>query len=319
MRRPHRRCATALWPLAALAVLASACARLEDGAFDAALEAERLRSGVELQVLELPSGPTEVLVRDGEGPAVVLVHGFNAEKDIWLAFVRELPDHWRVVVPDLPGHGGTAAPPADTALTGDWLARRLAEVVETLELDRHHLAGNSLGGLVAARYALAHPGRVQSLGLFNPAGVVSPERSDMERMVLAGDNPLIVRSGRDFDRLLDLVYVEQPVVPWPGRPALVRRMAARAPFLERLWDALWVEREDMRPLLGELRVPALVLWGREDRVLHVSAADVWASGICGARLEVLDGIGHSPMSEDPARSARLWLEFADDAEHATGD
>jgi pimeloyl-ACP methyl ester carboxylesterase len=305
--------------VALLPMLAGGCARIEDAAFNAGLEAERLRSGAEARTLQLDWGRLDYLERPGDGPTLLLVHGFGAEKDLWLAFVRELPEDYRVIIPDLPGHGEASMPPEEVRLTDAWYAAQLGEVVSRLQLPAHHVVGNSLGGLIALRHVLAQPDQVLSLALLAPAGMISPQPSAMELLLTGDENPLIVEDGNDFDRLLGLIYHDQPLVPWPARPALIRRLSDRSAFLARLWHDLWNYSSPIDEDLHEIRAPTLILWGRQDRVLDVSAAELFQQRIADARLVVFDAVGHSPMSEEPERTALVWLEFVADIDSQTND
>ncbi|MCX7080571.1 MAG: alpha/beta hydrolase, partial [Pseudomonas sp.] len=63
---------------------------------------------------------------------------------------------------------------------------------------------------------------------------------------------------------------------------------------------------------ADIQAPALLLWGRKDRLIHVSSAQVWAQGIAQLRVELWDDIGHMPMVERPAQTARLYHEFLEE-------
>ncbi len=306
------------WSLLAALVLLAACARVEDAALDAGIEADRARSGVDVHTVAAGDYDVHYLERAGDGPTLVLVHGFGAEKDIWLALIRELPESWRIVVPDLPGHGATATPPDDQPLSVAWYAQQLHAFITALDLQQPHVVGSSMGGLIAIRHALEYPDPVSRLGLLSPAGVQPAESSDLELMLDSGDNALIVRDRADFERLLALVYHEPPAVPWPARPALIRRMSNRGPFLERLWNELYERGEFVEDELEGLAAPALVIWGARDRVIDVSGADVFARLVPEVEVQVLDNVGHSPMTEAPARTARLIAAFITDPDRAAG-
>lgn len=294
----------------ALAVLTAGlitgCAGFQDRLFGAGLLVERWRSGM----VERRSGTGETvyLERPGEGETVVLLHGFAANKDVWLQFTRHLPQSYRVIAIDLPGHGDSAK-----GLAEHYGAARLTEhfahTVNELGLKRFHLAGSSLGGLISTYYALDHPDRVLTLGLFAPAGVYPPTPSELQHLLEQGDNPLLVDSRQDFDRLLDFLFVETPFMPWPVRPVLAREFVARSVVNRKIWTDLVSEFEDLRSLLPGLRMPTLIVWGEGDRVLHASSIEVYREFVPQLRTVVMSGTGHTPMTEHPRRTAIHYRRF----------
>ena len=85
--------------------------------------------------------------------------------------------------------------------------------------------------------------------------------------------------------------------------------ARRAPFLRALFAELSVDPDRLRPRLDEIRQPALLVWGAQDRIIDPSAADVWAAGLPDVTLQILAGVGHAPMMEAPAVTARAYSAF----------
>lgn len=241
------------------------------------------------------------------GPAnatetVVMLHGYSADKTVWMRFAPHFTDRYRVLVLDLPGHGETAF---DPALRYDTLsqAQRVLKAMDVLGIARAHLVGNSMGGFIAAQLALHHPERVQSATLIDAAGVIAPEPSDMDRILASGGaNPFEVRSRAGFSDFYAMTMARPPWVPGITLDWIASDYAARRESLARIFsDFHHVDLLDAR--LGEIKVPVLVMWGDRDRLVHRSAADVWVRGIAGAQLVTYPDLGHMPMVEDPARSA----------------
>lgn len=243
--------------------------------------------------------------------ALVMIHGYSADKTVWLRFARHFTDRYRVVILDLPGHGETPFDPAlryDTGSQGE----RVVRAMDALGLARAHVIGNSMGGFITARLALDHPDRVRSATLVNAAGVTSPEPSDMDRMLASGRNPFQIHSRTEFADFYAMTMAKPPWVPGIALDFMADRYVAQREQLARIFrDFHRVDMLDDR--LGEIHVPALVMWGEKDRLLHVSAADRWASGITGARKIVYPELGHMPMVEDPARTAADVLAFVESA------
>lgn len=241
------------------------------------------------------------------GPAhanetVVMVHGFSADKVVWVRFAKHFLQRYRVLIVDLPGHGETAYDPA-LSYHVTTQARRILRAMDALGMDRAHLVGNSMGGFIAARMAHDHPQRLRSATLIDPAGVHSPQPSDMERLLAQGRNAFQVHNQAEFRAFYAMTMARPPWLPGMALHAVGERYIAQREQLAHIFQHFFgVGMLDAQ--LPDIRVPVLVLWGRHDRLLHVSAAAVWSRGIPGARQVIYDDMGHMPMLEAPARAAR---------------
>ncbi len=254
---------------------------------------------------------TIIHLRD-EGPRagfpVVLLHGSNASLQTWEPWrARLVARGYRVISFDFPAHGLTG-PAGDGQYTADAYVKDTAAVVAHLGLTRFVLGGNSMGGGVAWRYALAHPEQLAGLVLVDASGQPQPRGSKpplgfyLARVPLARDILASVTPRWIIDRSLrQSVSVESIVTPemvdrywelllYPGnRDATLTRFSQYSEPAD--GDAL-----------RSLSVPTAIIWGREDRLIPVSVADWFAERLPDARVTVLDGVGHIPMEEAPDRS-----------------
>ena len=253
---------------------------------------------------------------DPDGEPVLLIHGFAADKDNWTRFSKYLARKgYRVIAPDLPGHGQSSK----ISTHRYSIANQVAFVEafrQELDLGPVHLAGNSMGGQISARYAAEYPDRVRTLGLLNPGGVTSPIPSERQQVILeTGVNPLLVTSVADFDRLLAFVFVEPPRLPGVVKRYFADRAVENRPFNELIWSHINGEAfEPLEPHLGRIHAPTLVLWGDTDRVLHPSGAQVFVDGIPNSRFILMSAMGHVPMIERPGDTAAHYFRFLDEAE-----
>ncbi len=297
----------------ALAVLVlllgiTGCQSVKESLVAREVSARRAEAGLQARQATVDGRTVAYLERPGAAPALVLVHGFGAQKDAWLDFVAALPPGRRVLVPDLAGHGESPAEPGArydgpryAADLGAWLGQVAGAPVD--------LGGNSMGGLVATITALEFPAAVRRLVLFDPAGVTAPERSGLDSLVATGANPLIPTTRAEYDQLLSFAFVTPPDLPGIAKDVLVADAQRRAPFLRALFAALNDTPGDLLARLPEIEQPVLLMWGARDRVLSPSAAPVWAGALPDVRVEILPGIGHAPMMEAPGQTARLTSDF----------
>ena len=252
-----------------------------------------------------------VHVRD-EGPrgapVLVLLHGSNADLHTWDGWARSLASRYRIVRYDQIGHGLTGPSP-----TRDYRPQAFVDQLDAvairLGLERFVLAGNSMGGAVAWRYALAHPERLTGLVLIDAAG--APLRAKARL-------PLGFRLART-PGLRDLIMNLTPraLIERSLRQTVAREESVTPAMVDRYWELLrypgnrqaTVDRfsvppEPARPeRLRALRVPTLVMTGEEDRLIPPSSARWFAATIPGSRLQAYPGVGHIPMEEVPEQTA----------------
>ncbi|CAN5532707.1 alpha/beta fold hydrolase [soil metagenome] len=278
-------------------------------AFSLALEARR--GGLKSRVVDVDGLP--VTTYEGgprDAPTVVMLHGYSADRAVWVRFAQHLSKDHHVVIPDLAGHGATPhVPGADYSPPAQ--AARVVGVLDALGVERAHVIGNSMGGFVAAWFALEHPERTVSVGLSDAAGLTSPTPSELDELLERGENPFVLTHVRDFPRFYAMTMARPPFVPGFVRHAMAADYVERAESLaEILAGFRFGFLLDGR--LGEIAAPAYVMWGTEDRIVDPSAARVWAEGLPDATLVTYDGIGHMPMLEIPRRSAADYRAFLAD-------
>ena len=275
----------------------------------AALRLERARS--RLRQAEAATAEFEFsYLEGGSGETLLLVHGFGADKDNFTRIARYLVGRFRVIAVDLPGFGAsTRLPEAGYSIPDQ--AMRLHAVVEHLRLDSFHLGGSSMGGAIAIDYAARHPARVKSLWLLAPGGVMSASESEMiAEYRRHGRSLLVANVPQEFRRILDLTMHRRPFFP----PSLKRVLASRAARDASLHTRIFEEMVNSPPSEErgrEVTAPALIVWGREDRVLDMSGAAILAAAMPSATARVMDDVGHLPMIEAPRATAEDYIRFVE--------
>ncbi|MDQ0123049.1 pimeloyl-ACP methyl ester carboxylesterase [Pseudomonas lini] len=255
----------------------------------------------EMTVSTWQGGPYEA------SSSVLMLHGFSADKNIWLRFARHFVGSYRVIIPDIAGHGETgfkAGGGYDIALQ----AKRMIQLLDVCGVEKVHVIGNSMGGYMAAWLAATYPDRIVSVALIDPAGVTAPEVSDLERHLTKGHNPFLIHSKEEFQRFYAMTMAQPPWVPGVVLDAIAQRYEQGCDELEEIFRD-YRASAPMEPRLRDIKCPALLVWGRKDRLIDVSSVAVWSKGIDDLRVEILEGIGHMPMVEEPSNTARLYREF----------
>lgn len=245
-----------------------------------------------------------------DAPTIVMLHGYSADKDVWVRFAGPFVRDFHVIVPDLAGHGATPfVTGAD--FSGPAQADRVARLLDVLGIDRAHVIGNSMGGFIAATLALRHPDRVLSIGLSDAAGVTAPEPAAAEELLAQGNNPFLFDDRSEFDVFYALTMAKPPWVPRIVKASMGQDYVDRRDQLAEIWTDFRTPEDWLDERLGQIAAPAWVMWGTEDQLVHPSAAQVWADGLPHATVTEYDGIGHMPMLEIPAQSAADYRRFLD--------
>lgn len=237
-------------------------------------------------------------------PTILFIHGFGAEKDNWTRMAIPLKDQYRLVALDLLGHGESDQPDgADYRISAQ--AARVAAFIEAKQLQNVHLIGNSMGGHIAGMLAARHPAQIASVTFLNNGGIKSPVIADAWQAVAAGEpNPLVMRSPEDAERFFDYVMVEKPFMTGSIQEYFAERSIARQALNDDIFSHLIDDKhEDLALELPKIHVPTQIIWGENDRILHVSSIEVMKPLLKDPKVVILKETGHGPMMERPTRVA----------------
>lgn len=242
-----------------------------------------------------------------EQPTLLMLHGYSADKNVWLRFAKHFVDDYHVIIPDMAGHGDTAfVSGGDYSISAQ--SRRLQGLLDALHIDQVHIIGNSMGGFISADFSLSYPERVLTTGLVDPAGVNSPEPSTMQKLLAEGRNPFLVEKRDQFREFYAMTMAKPPWMPGVVLDAMAEDYQQRRTELAEIFNDFH-STALLEPRLASLRSPALLLWGSEDQLIHVSSVDTWRTAIPTLEVTVWEGIGHMPMLEIPAESAARYQQF----------
>ncbi len=300
---------------------AAAALRLQAGLRAGQAWAQRLEvklGGLEMRALERAMSTAAGLVpsrarvadlelalyqRDRPGTPVLMLHGFGGDKETWLLMSPMLRRHPLLLL-DLPGHGRSSLIPRARA-TAAAMGATVIGLLDARGLVRVHLCGNSLGGGIALWLARNHPARIASLTLVASAAP-DPAESELTRALARGEN-LLIPTGDDPDRFVNLMVEKPPRVPQAVKRFVAARRAARRAVLEDMFRG-WLESDPADGLPEDLEAiaqPTLIVHGEQDRIIHPDTARRLHARLPRAQLHILPGIGHVPQLEAPLTVARL--------------
>lgn len=276
--------------------------------------------GAPSQFVDLGGGLTVHLRDEGprDAPVIVLLHGSNADLHTWTPWANRLTDQYRVIRFDQIGHGLTGPDPQ-----GNYDSARFVETMELvaqkLGLSSFVLAGNSMGGGIAARYAMAHPERLNGLVLVDAAGApASAKPKD------GGGNIGFTLARTPGVKLLMESITPRSLIERSLKQTIVDDAVVTPTMVDRYWELLRYPgnraatanrfgrtRVAFSPAeLAAIKTPTLVIWGEEDPLTTVEGARFFHQAIPGSTLKTYPGIGHIPMEEAPdvtAADLKAWL------------
>ena len=295
--------------LLALSLALTGCASIETKLSTWAISMER--SQADLQLKEIVVGDfTTPYLEGGQGETVLLIHGFQSNKDIWIRMAKQLTKHYHVIAIDLPAHGDSTIL-MDKSYTVPEQAKRVIAVMDKLQLTQPvHVMGHSMGGAIAFHVTHLAPNQVKSLALMNSAGVISPQPSELYLRNQKGENPLIVRNEEDYKKMLAFTMSDPPYIPSPVIATLTRISISREKVGEKIYQELNLKYSlNPEEVLPQIKVPTLVLWGDQDKVINVSSTEVFKRLIPQAQIVIFKGVGHAPQIERTKESAQAYETF----------
>jgi pimeloyl-ACP methyl ester carboxylesterase len=252
-----------------------------------------------------------------KGSNVILIHGLGASADIWMHNISALAKTQRVYAPDLVGFGRSDKP--DVKYLPSYMAAFINDFMTTLNIENACLVGMSLGGGVALEYQLQFPGKAQKLVLVDSAGLgrevplamrlatvplmgelmLSPSRAGMAFVL----KQLVYDPAVITDDLIDLYFGLN--FSQGAAKTLISVLRACATMHGARPDVL----DPIINNLDNIKIPTLIIWGREDRLFPVGHACFAREKIPDSYLYIFDQCGHMPNFERPDAFNSLVLNF----------
>ena len=231
-------------------------------------------------------GVKTVVYSAGTGEPVVFFHGAGTIDGF--DFAEPWSERFRVIAPYHPGFGESGDDPTFTDLH-DYVMHYL-ELFDMLGLDTFKLVGLSMGGCLAAQFCSEHGHRVKKLALIAPAGIIDPQHPMLDVIKVPGDQiPHLLTS--DFE-VIKKRLPEKPDLDFIGARYRESGTVARL-----FWEHP-VNPKFMR-YLHRIKMPTLIVWGDEDKLIPVQHIDTWRKLVPHADIRIYKGAGHLVHLEQP--------------------
>lgn len=248
---------------------------------------------------------------EGSGDALLLVHGTASSLHTWQEWCNRLSKSFKIIRLDLPGFGLTGPNPSK-----DYSEKFYAETIEALlkhlQIEKVHIAGNSLGGNVAFHFAALYPEKTKSLILIDASGYQFG--ANMPLMFKLVKNPFI---GFLMTHISPRIMYKWNIEQIYGNPSLISenlidryfKLALREGNRQAMVDRMRQIKDVNSTLIKQIEAPSLIIWGEKDEWIPLRFATQFHRDIPNSKLLIFPGAGHVPMEEIPIPTADSTLAF----------
>lgn len=244
----------------------------------------------------------------GSGKPILLLHGLFAQKEQWTDFACQLAKAgYSVYAPDLPGYGQSTGFPIESY--------RLSKEVELvhvftqqLHLGHFEIAGNSMGGAIAALFSQKYPKEVQSVAFIGaPMGIIgwSPQ---IRSAIYSGANPFIPVTLNQFDLEMSLLFFKPPEIANSIKEAAINGYVKNNRHYQQVWDIVNLDM-DILGSAKEMSKPAFIAWGRNDGVFNIAGKALLDQKYINKTSYEIPNTAHLIMLERPKEIADLYIDF----------
>lgn len=240
--------------------------------------------------------------RRGDGPTLILLHGFPLDHHLWDEVVPLLEDTFDIILPDLRGFGESTT--IDSQYSMDDYASDIAGLLDQLEIQKAAIVGHSMGGYVALAFARLYPDRVSGLGLVSSQVLADPPERKEGRYKSAADvsaNGI----GSVVETMTPKFTTDEKLQSY-ARSSMERQQPAA--YIGAL--RAMAERADSTPLLSSFNFPVVIIHGDADSLIPIDRAREVKAALPQAHLVEIQGAGHMPMMEAKTKTAEALKHLA---------
>lgn len=243
---------------------------------------------------------------EGSGEPVLLVHGLGGDHTVWDYQIPTLARSYAVLAPDLRGHGRSPLPEGARYTFGEFEAD-LRKLLDDRKVGPVHLVGLSGGGLLALRFVLDDPARVRSLAVLGAMGHMDNHTRAVGQNwadVLRDEGPAAYSRRLTMDLFApDWLETHLDLAERIAKSQEARELRGVVQW------ALAMKDYDLRPRLGKIRTPTIILHGLDDNVVDPSHARLLRQAIPGAELRLFPGTGHMIPIERPEETGTILSDW----------
>lgn len=261
--------------------------------------------------------------------SMLLLHGFTADKFMWVPLVKNLPNDIHIIAVDLPGHGDSDAPTDDYDISHFNTVTKMHKLIDQIGFNEepYHLVGMSMGGALAGLYAAQYTHEVHSVTMICPAMKTPVNSPFWSRLLQAVEDEveeihmtcdlLFPKTATEVRKMVDYVNYNKMWIPTQILHAVAEFRKQYYPFYSRLFKT--ITDPEMHDLLSEhvpkITVPSQIMWGEHDQVIDVSGAEHLRKRLPDCRrVDIIPRCGHSVGTDRPGAMTKLIKLFRKDTE-----
>ncbi len=240
----------------------------------------------------------------GQGPALVLLHGWTENHKFWKFQTPTFSREYNVIAIDLRGHGESDKP--KTGYSIQTFADDLHHLLNTFETNRAIIVGHSMGGMTALVFCLKYPEKVKALILVNTtsvgvheAGLISPKET-LQMIRTSGFENIVEHF---FAQTFFAPGTSEDLISWAKSEVLKTPQYVVEEALKAIME------HDVTARLSEITVPTLIIHGTQDFAISVKMAEMMNEKILNSNLQIIEGVGHHTMLEKPDEFGNAVLDF----------
>lgn len=244
----------------------------------------------------------------GKGVPVLLLHGLFAQKEQWTEVACALANQGnQVIAPDLPGYGASSNYPV-SVYPLESQVKKLHQFLGAIKMGSTHIAGSSMGGAIAAMYAMQYPNEIKSLAFIGaPLGVIgwSPQ---VKNAIFNGINPFIPINQDQFNLEMSLLFYQPPQIDSAVSASLIKEYVDNNRHYQQVWDI--VNFYDAVLMGGSTyRGKTFILWGEQDGIFNVSGLPALKKRFPQASARSISKASHLLMLDQPQKVVDLYSHF----------
>ncbi len=269
------------------------------------------RSGADLKLHELKIGDQKWVYLDNSlqnKEILVFIHGFGLNKDFWGKLPKSFSGDYRIIIPDIPGFGESGKPDGDYDLLTQ--VGRFEKFIGALNLNRFSLIGFSMGGAISCEYCANNPEKVAKLILIDSYGAANVESEFDKYFRQTGTNLLLFRTPEEYRQLLKYSMFKPQNVPGQFLKFYSDYNTGNYELNKKLFTGLTKYGNDILIKdLSKITAPALIIWGRDDKLIDPAAAENFHRDIKNSKIIIVDEAGHMVYAEKPENVIEAIKKF----------
>ena len=250
-------------------------------------------------------GENKIRYLDGGGSDgnILLIHGLGGFAERWSTVMPILSKKYRVIAPDLPGYGYSDKPSTD--YTPEFFTKFIFDFLDILDIKKTMMVGTSLGGQLVAECAMSQSKMIEKIVLVCPAGVMKSSTPTLDAYSMAALYPTYDTVKTAYEMMTGSKNVTTESID-----GFIKRMTQPNAKMAFMSTILALKNSpSITDRLPNIRIPTMVIWGKNDTMIPVKYANDFVSSIKNCQLEIMENCGHTPHIEEPDRFSQIVLNF----------